>query len=130
MTRVTKRPHRRPWCTIELHVTQIDWASSFRMRFLTLWLVAVLCYGADWTLYVCAATTKNYVVGAKLLPSGLFSRQGANDWRLQGHPNPFTFALDYDPNDPIVGLCSRGERVAANTTRRHFLENADRRGCN
>src|SRR5215203_2234926 len=78
------------------------------MRFITLWLVAALCYGADWTLYVCAATTKNYVVGAKLLPSGLFSRNGANDWRLQGHPNPFTFALDSDPSDPMSVYVAAG----------------------
>ena len=69
------------------------------MRPLILGLIASICYPADWTLYVCAATTKNYVVGAKLLPSGLFARNGPSAWTLQGHPNPFTFALDYDPRN-------------------------------
>jgi photosystem II stability/assembly factor-like uncharacterized protein len=78
------------------------------MRLLVFALTVVLSYAADWTLYAAAATTKNYVVGAKLLPSGLFSRQAATDWRLQGHANPFTFALDYDPRDPAVVYVAAG----------------------
>ena len=78
------------------------------MRLLVLGLVAVLSHAADWTLYVCAATTKNYVVGAKLLPSGLFALQSADGWRLQGHPNPFTFALDYDARDPSFVYVAAG----------------------
>src|SRR5829696_8364825 len=69
------------------------------MRLFLLGLFAAVAFAADWSLYVCAATTKNYVVGAKLLPSGLFSRHGDANWKLQGHANPFTFALDYDPRD-------------------------------
>lgn len=70
------------------------------MRGLVLVLfAAAAAEAADWSLYVCAATTKNYVVGAKLLPSGLFSRRAPAVWTLAGHPNPFTFSLDYDPTD-------------------------------
>jgi hypothetical protein len=78
------------------------------MRLIALGLMAVLCAAAEWTLYVCAATTKNYVVGAKLLPSGLFARQRSGQWELQGHPNPFTFALDYDPSDLSVVYVAAG----------------------
>jgi photosystem II stability/assembly factor-like uncharacterized protein len=81
---------------------------GFAMRLLALGFIAVACNAADWTLYVTAATTKNYVVGAKLLPSGLFARKAAAEWQLLGHPNPFTFALDYDPRDPAVVYLAAG----------------------
>src|SRR4051812_36214661 len=78
------------------------------MRLLLLGLLAVAAFAADWSLYVCAATTKNYVVGAKLLPSGLFGRQSSGEWTLAGHPNPFTFALDYDPRNPSAVYMAAG----------------------
>ena len=78
------------------------------MRSLLCCLLIALPISAQWTLYTCAATTKNYVVGAKLLPSGLFARHSAQDWRLVGHGNPFTFALDYDPEDPAFVYVAAG----------------------
>ncbi len=71
------------------------------MRWLA--LVPALLLSADaqtWSMYVCMATTKDYVVGAKLLPSGVFRRAGSGEWKLTGHPNPFSFTLDYDRRDP------------------------------
>jgi photosystem II stability/assembly factor-like uncharacterized protein len=78
------------------------------LRYLSLLCIALPLVAADWTLFTTAATTKNYVVGAKLLPSGLFARNAPNDWRLQGHGNPFTFALDYDPSDPSTVYVAAG----------------------
>lgn len=46
------------------------------------------------------ATTKEYVVGAKLLPSGLFRRVKPNDWQQVAYNHPFMFAVDADPRDP------------------------------
>lgn len=54
---------------------------------------------AESSLFACAATTKGYVVGAKLLPSGLFERTTGR-WRHIAHNHPFMFAADFDPSDP------------------------------
>jgi photosystem II stability/assembly factor-like uncharacterized protein len=51
---------------------------------------------AQYTLYSCMSITKEYVVGAKLPPSGLFVRPGGGDWQHKGYNHPFLFALDYD----------------------------------
>jgi len=55
---------------------------------------------AQYTLYTCMATTKNYVVGAPLLPSGIFLKTAAGEWRHPGYNQPFLTALDYDARDP------------------------------
>ncbi len=47
-------------------------------------------------LYTCAAFNKEYVVGAKLPPSGLFRRVAAGEWRHTGFNVPFLFALNFD----------------------------------
>jgi len=62
---------------------------------------ASLCQAAPgWILCASISTTKGYVVGAKLLPSGVFCRGGDGDWKQLGHLNPFSFAIDYDKRDP------------------------------
>jgi photosystem II stability/assembly factor-like uncharacterized protein len=71
------------------------------MRFL--YAVAVVCAAApaaDWTMYIAMATSKNYVVGAKLPPSGIFRRDANSGWQQAGYNHPFSFALDYDRRDP------------------------------
>src|SRR3954454_20679912 len=52
------------------------------------------------TLYTCMGTSKDYVVGAKLPPSGIFVKSGEGPWRHAGFNHPFITALDYDPKDP------------------------------
>jgi photosystem II stability/assembly factor-like uncharacterized protein len=52
---------------------------------------------AQHTAYVCAATTKEYVVGAKLPPSGVFRKTAAGAWEQIGFNHPFTSALAWDP---------------------------------
>lgn len=53
---------------------------------------------AQHTIYACAATTKEYVVGAKLPPSGVFRKTGGA-WERVGFNHPFTNALAWDPRD-------------------------------
>src|SRR5436305_12508324 len=53
-------------------------------------------------------TSKSYVVGAKLLPSGIFLKNPAVEWRHAGHNHPFINALDYDPRDPSVVYVAAG----------------------
>lgn len=51
-------------------------------------------------LYACMVTSKGYVVGARLPPSGIFVKPSAGGWRHVGFNHPFVAALDYDPRDP------------------------------
>jgi len=70
------------------------------MRWL-LWLgVAAFPASAQYTLYTCMVTSKDYVVGAKLPPSGIFVKDDGGGWRHAGYNHPFITALDYDPADP------------------------------
>jgi photosystem II stability/assembly factor-like uncharacterized protein len=51
------------------------------------------------TLYVCAANTSQYVVGAKLAPSGVFRKTTSGGWEQVGFNHPFTTALAWDAKD-------------------------------
>src|SRR5436190_2727775 len=90
------------------------------------WLLLSLLSGAVFpllaqhTAYACAATTKEYVVGAKLAPSGVFRRTPNGEWQHIGFNHPFTAALDYDRRDVsllylaagngLIRLADRGEK--------------------
>ncbi len=69
------------------------------MRILILAALAVFPAAAQHTLYACAAMTKEYVVGAKYAPSGLFERRDGK-WVHKGYPLPFLFGLEADAADP------------------------------
>lgn len=66
---------------------------------------------ADWDLYACISTTKEYVVGAKLLPSGVFRRTPEGAWELTGHATPFAFGIDYDRRDPAKIYVAGGNGI-------------------
>lgn len=55
---------------------------------------------AEWNLYTCMATTKGYVVGAKLVTSGLARRSASGKWEQVSHNHPFMFAVEAGPLDP------------------------------
>jgi photosystem II stability/assembly factor-like uncharacterized protein len=78
------------------------------MRFL--WLLALLPYSAagQYTLYTCMVTSKDYVVGARLPPSGIFVKPAAGEWRHAGYNHPFMNALDFDPREPDVVYVAAG----------------------
>lgn len=63
---------------------------------------------AQFTLYSCGATLKNYVVGAKLPPSGIFVKAAEGEWLHAGYNHPFVSALDYDRDDPSVVYAAAG----------------------
>lgn len=69
---------------------------------MTRWLLALcaLPLFGESVLYTCASAAKEYVVGAKLPPSGLFRKTAGAGWEHLGYNLPFLFALDYDPADP------------------------------
>jgi photosystem II stability/assembly factor-like uncharacterized protein len=76
------------------------------MRLLLLAALA-LPAAAQYTLYTCAAITREYVVGAKLPPSGIF-RLAPSGWQHAGYNHPFAFGLDYDRRDPSTLYIASG----------------------
>jgi photosystem II stability/assembly factor-like uncharacterized protein len=70
------------------------------MRWALLLAMLPLPVSGQYTLYTCMVTSKDYVVGAKLPPSGIFLRPPTGAWRHAGYNHPFINALDYDPADP------------------------------
>jgi len=74
----------------------------------------------SYTLYACMVTSKGYVVGAKLPPSGIFRKTPSGEWRHAGYNHPFVSALDFDPRDPstlyvaagngLIRVTNHGER--------------------
>jgi hypothetical protein len=67
------------------------------MRYFVLAALATIPAAAQHTLYACAAMTKEYVVGARYAPSGLFERRGGR-WIHKGYPLPFLFGVEADPS--------------------------------
>ncbi len=63
---------------------------------------------AQHTLYVCAATTREYVVGAKLPPSGVFRKMLDGAWERVGFNHPFTNALAWDTRRPSTLYLAAG----------------------
>ena len=83
---------------------------------------------AQYRLYTCMVTSKDYVVGAKLPPSGIFVKSGEGEWRHAGYNHPFLNALDYDPLDPSTVYVAAGNgllRVTGNGERWKILTGSD-----
>ncbi len=78
------------------------------MRAAALWLLPAVCAAADPTLYLCGAITRNYVVGAKLPPSGLFLRTPAGAVRHLGFNHPYIRMVEFDPHDPSLLYAAAG----------------------
>jgi photosystem II stability/assembly factor-like uncharacterized protein len=64
---------------------------------------------AQYTFYACVTNTREYVVGSKLLPSGLFQKSPAG-WEHEGYNHPFLTAIDYD-SDPSILYISAGNAL-------------------
>src|SRR5690349_18908565 len=78
------------------------------MRALVLALFACLPLAAQYRLYTCMVTSRGYVVGAPLPPSGIFQKSTGGPWEHAGYPHPFVAALDYDPRDPATLYLAAG----------------------
>lgn len=77
------------------------------MRWLLLFAVGPLMH-AQFNLYACMTVTREYVVGAKLPPSGLFLESADGRWEHAGFNHPFIFSLDYDAADPSIVYLAAG----------------------
>jgi photosystem II stability/assembly factor-like uncharacterized protein len=85
------------------------------MRILILAALAATPAVAQHTLYACAAMTKEYVVGAKYAPSGLFERRDGH-WTHEGFPLPFLFGVEADPSRPRVLYLAAGNGLIRTTS--------------
>jgi photosystem II stability/assembly factor-like uncharacterized protein len=75
-------------------------------------LLSAVPLHAQYTLYACVTNTKEYVVGAKLNPSGLFEKSPSG-WQHQGYNHPFLTAIDYDTDPSIVYLAAGNALIRA-----------------
>ena len=90
-------------------------------------LLPPLASAADPTLYALMSVTKEYVVGAKLPPSGLF-RRDPTGWSHAAYNHPFLFGLDSDPADPSTLYLAAGNglfRAAKNGENWTLLTGSD-----
>jgi photosystem II stability/assembly factor-like uncharacterized protein len=71
----------------------------------------------QFTLYTLLSSTKEYVVGGKLPPSGLFLRSPGSTWKHAGFNHPFIFSLDYDTTSPGRVYLAAGNGLFAATDR-------------
>lgn len=69
--------------------------------------IVALPLRADHQFYATGLVYKNYVVGARLPPSGLFEKTGGG-WQNVGFRHPNIHSLDYDPRNPEVFYLAAG----------------------
>jgi len=97
------------------------------MRFLLLLGAFHSSLYGQYTLYAAMANAKEYIVGAKLPPSGLFLKT-ASDWRHLGYNHPFISSLDYDSSDPSILYLAAGNgliRASEHGEKWKFLTGSD-----
>ncbi len=66
---------------------------------------------AQYSLFACVTSTKDYVVGAQLPPSGLFLKSPALVWQHIAYNHPFLTGIDYDPAEPATVYLSAGNAL-------------------
>lgn len=71
-------------------------------------LALTLPVSAQPVLYACASFTREYVVGAKLPPSGLFRRTAAGQWEHLGFNHPFLVSLEAGPAAALLLAAGNG----------------------
>jgi photosystem II stability/assembly factor-like uncharacterized protein len=92
---------------------------------LVLWPLPVF---AQYLLYACGSSSKDYVVGANLPVSGIFVRSANGEWRHAGFNHPFISAFDFDAHDPSVIYAAAGNgllRVSEKGERWKILTGSD-----
>ncbi len=63
------------------------------------------------TLFACGSFSQQYVVGAKLPPSGLFRKNANGQWEHLGYNHPFLFGLAGDSQHPDTLYLAAGNGV-------------------
>lgn len=91
-------------------------------------IATVVPLAGQYSLYTCMVTSKGYVVGAQLPPSGIFVKPSGGQWSHAGFNHPFIAALDYDPADPSTLYVAAGNgliRVSDHGERWKILTGSD-----
>ena len=83
----------------------------------SIFLLLCLPLAAQFRLYTCMVTSRGYVVGAPLPPSGIFQKPAGGAWEHIGYAHPFVSALDYDPRDPSTLYLAAGNGLIRATDR-------------
>lgn len=82
-----------------------------RMRVLV-WIAALaLSVQAEHRLHAVGATTRGWVVGAALLPGGVFVRQRSGEWINAGYRHPLMTAFAWLPGEPETLYVAAGDGV-------------------
>jgi hypothetical protein len=74
----------------------------------SVFLILALPLAAQYRLYTCMITSRGYVIGAPLPPSGIFQKPAGGAWEHVGFAHPFVSALDYDPRNPSTLYLAAG----------------------
>ncbi|MCS7043841.1 MAG: YCF48-related protein [Bryobacteraceae bacterium] len=76
------------------------------------WIAALaVCAHAEHRLHALGVTTKGWVVGAALLPGGVFIRQSSGEWVNAGYRHPLMTALAWLPGEPETLYVAAGDGV-------------------
>ncbi len=78
------------------------------MRLVPLLALLAMPLCAQFRLYTCMATTKDWVVATRLKPRGVFFRSSAGQWTQAGHGHPIMTAVDYDRRNPSTLYLAAG----------------------
>ena len=70
-----------------------------------------MCAQAEHRLHALGVTTKGWVVGAPLLPGGVFIRQSSGQWVNAGYRHPLLTALAWFPDAPGTLYVAAGDGV-------------------
>lgn len=77
-----------------------------------MWIAALaVCAHAEHRLHALGVTTKGWVVGAALLPGGVFVRQPGGEWVNPGYRHPLMTALAWLPGEPETLYIAAGDGV-------------------
>jgi photosystem II stability/assembly factor-like uncharacterized protein len=80
---------------------------------------------AQYTLYACLTSTKEYFVGAKLSPSGLFIKSQGGEWQHAGYNHPFLTGLDYDAETLYASAGNALIRISDHGQKWKFMTGSD-----
>ncbi len=81
------------------------------MRVLVWIVAAALCAYGEHRLHALGVTTKGWVVGAALLPSGVFVKKADGAWVNEGYRHPLLTAMAWLPDRPDTLFLAAGDGV-------------------